>query len=89
MKEVSEMLKVKKTTLYSWVSQGTIPSFKLNGIIRFDMDEIEEWVKSSKSKTPELPRLKPRHATRHQDIDAIVKNAIDSVKGKGSKPYKR
>ncbi len=55
--ELSEILKVKKATLYAWAHKGTIPYFKLNGLIRFDMDEIEEWVKSSKSKNAEAPKL--------------------------------
>ena len=89
VKEIAETLSVSKSTVYSWVSQGAIPSFRINGIIRFNRDEVEGWVKSSKSKTSELPRLKPRQATRHQDIDTIVKNAIDSVKGKDYRSGKK
>jgi excisionase family DNA binding protein len=40
--DVANVLKVKKSTLYAWVNQGAIPSYKLNGLIRFEMDEIEE-----------------------------------------------
>ncbi|MDP2735778.1 MAG: helix-turn-helix domain-containing protein, partial [bacterium] len=39
IKELSDFLKVKPSTLYSWVHGGTIPFVKLNGLLRFDMDE--------------------------------------------------
>ena len=77
--EVAEFLKVKKATLYSWVSNGKIPSYKLNGLIRFDMDEIEGWVEQSKYTPAELPKSYYGKASAHQDIDAIVKGAIESV----------
>lgn len=48
IQEVSDFLKVKKSTLYSWVHTLKIPFFKVNGLIRFDMEEIRKWVKKSK-----------------------------------------
>ena len=48
VKEVSEILNVKPSTLYQWVELGQIPCFKLNGCLRFDIDEIENWIKSCK-----------------------------------------
>ena len=32
--DVANVLKVKKSTLYAWVNQGAIPSYKLPGSIR-------------------------------------------------------
>jgi excisionase family DNA binding protein len=84
IKELSKFLKVKESTLYSWVHNGLIPSHKLNGLVRFDMEEIETWLKASR-KDPLGPEL---HMVRRQpqDIDSIVKKAVDSVKGKGYNP---
>lgn len=48
IKIVAEFLMVKQSTLYSWVHKGSITFHKLNGLVRFDMDEIEAWVRSSK-----------------------------------------
>ncbi len=81
IKELSQFLKVKESTLYSWVHYGLIPYHKLNGLVRFDMEEIREWVKASHKETQkqELYIMKKQP----QDIDGIVKKAIDSVKGKG------
>lgn len=48
IKEVSEILNVKPATLYQWAELGQIPCIKLNGALRFDIDEIMKWVKSCK-----------------------------------------
>ncbi len=48
VKQVSELLKVKQGTIYAWAEQGLIPSFKINGLLRFDEDELTEWVKACK-----------------------------------------
>ncbi len=81
VKELSQFLRVKESTLYSWVHYGMIPFHKLNGLIRFDMEEIETWVKKS-HKEPQTQKL---HIAKKQplNIDSIVNNAVDSVKGKG------
>jgi excisionase family DNA binding protein len=49
IKEVSETLSVKEKTVYSWVELRRIPFVKLNGSIRFDQDDISEWIKNCKS----------------------------------------
>jgi excisionase family DNA binding protein len=46
--EVAEFLNVKPATLYQWAELGQIPCFKLNGCLRFDIDDIESWIKSCK-----------------------------------------
>ncbi len=80
IKEVSALLKVKTSTLYSWVHNQTIPFHKLNGLIRFDLDEIEIWVKFSNQEVTPPPR-KVR-AKSSIDIDGIVRRAIDTTKGR-------
>ncbi|MBI5888925.1 MAG: helix-turn-helix domain-containing protein [Deltaproteobacteria bacterium] len=79
IKELSEFLKVKPSTLYSWVHNGTIPFIKLNGLLRFDMDEITKWIENSK---PPKPPASFKKAT-NLDIDSIVKRAVASLR-KGS-----
>lgn len=87
IKEVSEFLNVKKTTLYSWVHSGSIPFYKLNGLVRFNMDEITEWVKSSRPIPPKVNISLKR--TDNLDVDSIVKRAVESVRGKSYNPSKR
>lgn len=42
--DMAARLQVKAKTLYAWASQGKIPCIKLNGVIRFDEREIEQWL---------------------------------------------
>lgn len=43
--EVAKFLDVSKWTIYQWVHQERIPVVKLSNLIRFDLTEIEKWVK--------------------------------------------
>lgn len=85
IREVSKFLSVKESTLYSWVNKGSIPAHKINGLIRFDMEEIEDWVKrlrqASYKATP--PAIK---VSNNQDIDNLIKNVIDEVTGNRYNP---
>lgn len=51
IKEISEMIGVKSSTLYQWSELGQIPCIKLNGCLRFDLDEIMRWIKACKKGT--------------------------------------
>lgn len=82
IKDLSAYLTVKESTLYSWVHNGTIPFNRLNGLIRFDMEEIDSWVKASRpSSTDSIGSLKK--TTGPQEIERIVRKSIDSAKGIG------
>jgi predicted DNA-binding transcriptional regulator AlpA len=48
IKELSGIINVKPSTLYQWAELGQIPCVKLNGCLRFDLDEILDWIKSCK-----------------------------------------
>ncbi len=84
IKDLSQFLKVKESTLYSWVHHGLIPFHKLNGLVRFDMEEIQEWVKKSKAISHKVSALSREN--KNLDIDHIVKKAIDTIKGKEYNP---
>ena len=82
IKDLSAYLTVKESTLYSWVHNGTIPFHKLNGLIRFDLDEIKSWVEASKpTSTDSIGSVKGKSSP--QKIDKIVRKSIDSAKGIG------
>jgi excisionase family DNA binding protein len=88
IKELSTDIKVKTSTLYSWVRNGTIPCYKLNGVLRFDLQKIERWIEDSKI-TPSGVRTLEKKPSKTQDIDAIVKKAIEEEKPKVYTPSKR
>jgi len=47
-KEVSEILRVKPSTVYMWAETGQVPSLKINGVLRFSEKEIFSWLESCK-----------------------------------------
>jgi excisionase family DNA binding protein len=48
IKEVSEIISVKPSTLYQWAELGQIPCIKINGALRFDTEDVLNWIKSCK-----------------------------------------
>lgn len=47
--EIATYLKVSTKTIYQWAELRKIPSRKLCGCLRFDIDDINEWLLSCKS----------------------------------------
>ena len=47
VEDVAEMLQVTRTTIYNLKKQG-LPFIKLGKNIRFDQEEVVEWVKSNR-----------------------------------------
>ncbi len=84
IKELSLLIKVKESTLYSWVHHGLIPFHKLNGLVRFDMEAIREWIKDSHKEIQKQELYIVKKPS--QNIDAIVKKAIDSVRSNRYNP---
>ena len=42
--EICSRLRVARSTVYDWVSQGFIPHVKLIGCVRFRPSEISSWL---------------------------------------------
>ena len=88
IKYVSAYLDVKVSTLYSLVRNGTIPAYKVGGSLRFKMEDIEKVVEDSKI-TPPSVRTLEKKTSKNQDIDGIVKKAIEEEKPKVYTPPQR
>ena len=46
VKQVSEWLNFKPSTLYLWAAKGKIPCRKIHSLIRFEPDAIQRWLDS-------------------------------------------
>jgi excisionase family DNA binding protein len=44
--EVARMLKVAKVTPYKWAKRGVLPHYRLEGTIRFKMDDIKAFIEA-------------------------------------------
>lgn len=48
--EVSEYLGLPKGTLYTWAWQRRIPHLKIGKLLKFDIIEINQWLKDKRVK---------------------------------------
>ena len=52
VKEVSEMVRAKPSTVYAWAEQGVLPCYRLGGLLRFSEADMLDWMEGCR-KTPE------------------------------------
>ncbi|MBU4233888.1 MAG: helix-turn-helix domain-containing protein [Desulfobacterales bacterium] len=64
--ELAAALKVARVTAYQWVRRGVIPYLKLEGVVRFDPQEIRVWLEVKKQEAEAK-----RRAAREQAGAAI------------------
>lgn len=50
VEEVAEYLRVRPSTVYDWAKTGKIPGVKMGRLWRFEIGEIEAWVKGRMNK---------------------------------------
>jgi excisionase family DNA binding protein len=75
---LAERLRIKRSTLYAWAEQGTIPYLKLGRLLRFDPDEIEAWLQAHRQEaTPEPTPPRRRYGTAN--VDALIAEAKRAV----------
>ncbi|MDR1584197.1 MAG: helix-turn-helix domain-containing protein [Prevotellaceae bacterium] len=48
MDDVCKILDIAKSTLYSYVGKGKIPYLKIGGKLKFDENDIANWLDSKK-----------------------------------------
>jgi excisionase family DNA binding protein len=58
--ELSEFIGIPKGTLYVWVCQKRIPYVKIGGLLRFDLREIDSWIKERSFKVLEFGEVRNR-----------------------------
>ena len=51
IQEVSQLLQIKRSTLYAWAAQGRIPCFKIHGLVRFRREDIDQWLESCRTQS--------------------------------------
>jgi len=48
IQELAEYLGLSKGTLYIWICRRRIPYLKIGKLVKFDMREIENWLKNKR-----------------------------------------
>ena len=75
---LAERLRIKRSTLYAWAGQGTIPHVKLGRLLRFDPDEIEAWLHAHRRERIPAPPA-PRRPHRTDRVDTLIATAKAEV----------
>ena len=73
VKELSAWLNIKESRLYLWVSKNKIPCRRIHGLVRFEPDAIQAWLKSFEASSGKPFSLPTRHETR--DLDQLIEAA--------------
>lgn len=48
--DVSQMMEVTESTITTWIRTLNFPAHKVGGKLYFDINEINDWIKSRKGK---------------------------------------
>ncbi len=70
VKELSAWLQIKPSTLYLWVSQKKIPCRRIHGLVRFEPEAIQAWLKSFELRSA-TPFPLPTH-DQTRDLDQLI-----------------
>ncbi|MBA5875578.1 MAG: helix-turn-helix domain-containing protein [Nitrospira sp. CR1.2] len=83
IKELSAWLNIKPSTLYLWVSQKKIPCRRIHGLVRFEPEVIQAWLKSFETSPGKPFPLPTRHDARGLDhlIEASKREVYTSRYG--------
>lgn len=49
VEEIAEHLGIKKDTVYKWVKHRDMPFHKVGRLLKFQVKEIDQWVKDGKA----------------------------------------
>ena len=85
--QLSRFLQCKTSSIYAWARTGRIPCYKINGLLRFDLEEIKRWVEGKRVEVRSGVRFTRR--SHSIDVERIVERAIESVMDGGYNSHSR
>ena len=47
--EIAEHLGIKRDTVYKWVAHKNMPAHKVGRLLKFQIKEVDEWVREGKA----------------------------------------
>ena len=72
--DLAQRLQIKPSTLYAWAKQGKIPCRKIHRLVRFQPEEITQWIESCRPPKLETKLGGFKNAERGE-IDALIARA--------------
>ena len=70
VKELAKYINVKEKTIYNFAEKGLIPHYRLNRLIRFRKNEIDQWIDSKRVKSSKEP------------VSKIIRSVYDDLVGR-------
>ena len=81
VKELSAWLNIKESTLYLWASENKIPCRRIHGLVRFEPEAIQAWLKDFEA-SPGKPFPVPTHDDT-RDLTRLIEAAKSEVYTRG------
>ena len=81
VQQVSEYLQIKPATIYAKAEAGEVPYYKVGRLIRFKMDDIENWMDGQRREPIDVGKMARRTLGngKYGTIDQIIKKSIEKV----------
>jgi excisionase family DNA binding protein len=87
IQDLSQLLRIKPSTLYSMVEKKMIPHYKVGRMVRFKRSEIDQWMEGNREECVDPGEVAKKvlgPVQRHKiDIDRTVRKAIEGTRGRG------
>jgi len=88
IQDLSQLLRIKPSTLYSMVGKKTIPHYRVGRIVRFKRSEIDQWMEGNREECVDPGEvakkvLGPVLRRNPIDIDRVVRKAVEGTRGQG------
>lgn len=84
IKQLSAYLNIKTATLFAMKRKGDLPYYKVNRLLRFKKDEIDEWMNSKKvdgeKHVEKVRKVLKGKVNADSMVSAVIKRAIESTK---------
>ena len=92
IQDLSQLLRIKPSTLYSMVEKKMIPHYKVGRMVRFKRSEIDQWMEGNREECVdpgEVARKVLGPVQRNAiDIDRVIRKVVEGTKGQGyTKPH--
>jgi excisionase family DNA binding protein len=72
VKQLSSFLHVHPNTIYKWTDEGKIPYRRINGLIRYKRQEIEEWQDRNKGEPSKISEFLPNLSLSLRNYDRML-----------------